>query len=79
MERSNFNMHQLFAQLGQASDDVAMAGFFASHGPLAGEVRLHEASFWTPSQAGFLREALNDDAEWAEIVDALNVELHTAH
>lgn len=79
MERSNFTMHQLFAQLGQASDDAAMAGFFASHGPLAGNVRLHEACFWTPAQASFLHDALNDDAEWSEIVDALNVELHARH
>jgi hypothetical protein len=42
-------------------------------------VRLHEADFWTSSQASFLREATLDDAEWVVIVDALNSELHQRH
>ena len=28
--------------------------------------------------ASFLREAVQDDGDWAEVVDALNAELHTA-
>ncbi|MDP1606019.1 MAG: DUF2789 domain-containing protein [Rhodocyclaceae bacterium] len=76
MERSVRDMSGLFAQLGEASDEGAIARFIATNGPLAGGVQLHEAAFWTPAQANFLREAILDDAEWAEIVDALNAELH---
>lgn len=79
MERSVRNMSSLFAQLGQASDAGAIARFIETHGPLAGDVQLHEAAFWSSAQAGFLREAILYDAEWAEIVEALNSELHTRH
>lgn len=76
MERPQRDMSSLFAQLGEASDEAAIARFIAIHGPLEGDVQLHEAAFWTAAQAGFLREATLDDAEWAVIVDALNLELH---
>jgi hypothetical protein len=79
MERQSHDMHSLFAQLGEASDDDAIARFIAAHGPLDGGVQLHEALFWSAAQAGFLREAMQDDAEWAAIVDALNSELHARH
>ena len=38
-------------------------------------MRLHEAAFWTPAQADFLREEILEDADWAEAVDELNVRL----
>lgn len=79
MERLPLDMSSLFAQLGQASDEVAIARFIETHSPLANGTQLHEAVFWTSSQANFLCEAIRDDAEWAEIVDALNVELHSLH
>jgi hypothetical protein len=43
---------------------------------LANEVPLHEAPFWTPSQAEFLRDAVCEDSDWAEVVDELNAGLH---
>lgn len=79
MERTPFDMSNLFLQLGEASDADAINRFIETHSPLAGSVKLHEASFWTPAQAGFLREAIVQDAEWAEVVDTLNSELHTPH
>lgn len=79
MERSPYDMSSLFAQLGVASDEQSIARFIRTHAPLDGHVRLHEAAFWTSSQANFLREASLDDAEWVVIVDALNSELHEPH
>jgi Protein of unknown function (DUF2789) len=76
MERSAHDMSSLFAQLGQANSEGAIARFIETHRPLGGDVQLHEAAFWTSAQAGFLREAILDDAEWAESVEALNAELH---
>jgi hypothetical protein len=73
------DMSSLFAQLGRANDEEAIAGFIETWRPLDGSVQLHEAAFWTPSQACFLREAIIEDAEWAEVVDALNSELHAVH
>jgi Protein of unknown function (DUF2789) len=46
---------------------------------LAEGVRRHEATFWTESQAGFLRESVLADADWANVVDGLNVDLHARH
>lgn len=79
MNRSTLDMPSLFAQLGQADDAQAIDCFIATHSPLPGATQLHEAAFWSASQAAFLREAILDDAEWAEVVDALNTELHLRH
>lgn len=79
MERPLHDMANLFAQLGEPDDEAAIALFIERHRPLAGGVLLHEAAFWTPSQSGFLREAILDDADWAEVADALNRELHVRH
>ncbi|HQU81100.1 MAG TPA: DUF2789 domain-containing protein [Azonexus sp.] len=75
MERPVHNMSNLFAQLGHPSDEAAIAHFIETHRPLAEGLRLHEAAFWTESQACFLREAILQDADWAEVADELNAEL----
>lgn len=79
MERSEYNMSNLFSQLGQSNDEASIERFLETHGPLPSAMALHEAAFWTPAQACFLREAILEDAEWAEIVDELNSELHARH
>ena len=76
MESPTHNMSQLFAQLGQPCDASEIATFIAEGRPLAGHIRLDEAVFWSASQALLLREAIGDDADWAEIAEALNSELH---
>jgi hypothetical protein len=40
---------------------------------LPAKVRLHEADCWTSSQAEFLMQAKAEDAEWAILVDQLDV------
>ncbi|MBN8550801.1 MAG: DUF2789 family protein [Deltaproteobacteria bacterium] len=47
-----------------------------SGGPLPGDMRLHEATFWTRAQASFLCEAIGDDADWSAVTDDLNTLLH---
>jgi hypothetical protein len=79
MERVPYNMSSLFDQLGVVSDEQSIARFINGKAPLGGDVQLHEAAFWTASQAEFLREATLQDAEWVVIVDALNSELHARH
>lgn len=75
MESPMHSMPKLFAQLGLADDEAAIARFIDSHRPLPGNIALHQASFWNASQASFLREAIVDDADWAEVVDTLSAEL----
>jgi len=79
MQRSVHSLNMLFAQLGQASDEASIAHFIDRHHLLANDVLLHEAAFWTPSQATFLREAILDDADWAQIADELNANLRARH
>ena len=62
---------QLMAQLGLPDDPANIATFIARHKPLTPGLRLHEAPFWSASQAGFLREALVQDSEWAIPADQL--------
>lgn len=75
MDQPIHHFSELFAQLGLASDDQAIAQFLAAHRPLADEIALADAPFWTAAQAAFLREELLEDADWAERVDQLNVAL----
>lgn len=78
MESPIHTLSDLFAQLGLASDEAAIEHFIATHRPLAADVLLSEASFWTPAQAAFLCESLLEDADWAEVIDGLNAELHAS-
>jgi hypothetical protein len=75
MENQRHDLASLFAQLGLPSDPAAIDAFIAAHRPLPPGVRLAEASFWSPTQAAFLAEQLQDDADWSEVVDELNSEL----
>ena len=61
MEANTHSMTQLFSQLGLPAEPSAIQAFIALHRPLAARTALHEASFWTPVQAAFLREKIEDD------------------
>ncbi|MDE2600077.1 MAG: DUF2789 domain-containing protein [Rhodocyclaceae bacterium] len=73
MEDPIHPLAELFSQLGLDSDHPSIDGFIAGHAPLDESVKLDQAPFWTPQQAQFLGEALREDADWAPIVDQLNV------
>lgn len=72
MEKPVHSLCDLFAQLGLPSDSKAVNQFIRHHTPLPNTIRLADASFWNPAQSTFLREALEENADWAEIVDQLN-------
>lgn len=75
MNKPIHHFKDLFAQLGLPSDELGINHFIATHSPVAENLRLPEAPFWTPSQAAFLREAILMDSDWAELVDQLSVAL----
>lgn len=75
MDLTNNTLANLFSQLGLPSEQADIDRFVATHRPLADTVKLADASFWTPAQSQFLREEINEDADWAEVVDQLNVML----
>ena len=71
-----YSLNDLFEQLGLASSDAAIVEFIKTHNQLDTSILLSEAPFWTPSQAAFLAEGILNDADWAEVIDQLNVLIH---
>lgn len=69
---------ELFAQLGLPDDEASIQQFLQQHGHLPPTVRLEDAPCWTPAQARLLRESLAQDADWAEVVDRLNLALRSS-
>jgi Protein of unknown function (DUF2789) len=72
MHKPVHHFGELCAQLGLPGDDQGIQQFLDVHGPLEGHIELPEASFWSPAQASFLRDALIQDADWTEVVDPLS-------
>ena len=70
-----YNMNELFAQLGLDSSDEAIDSFVENN-KLAREEKLIEAAVWNDSQRAFLQEEWNKDAAWVEVIDDLNVRMH---
>ena len=73
MEGPTHDLNALFQQLGLPSETEDLQAFVSKYSPLAETIELADAPFWSPSQATFLREQLNKDADWAEVVDQLNL------
>ncbi len=69
------NVNNLFAQLGLATEESEIQAFIEAHRPLESRIALSQAPFWTVSQARFLREQIANDADWAQVVDKLDVSL----
>lgn len=65
-------MHTLFDQLGLPSWEEAIDRFIDEHGGLDPDMELADAQVWTDSQRAFLRQAIAEDSDWAEVVDHLD-------
>lgn len=68
-------INALFEQLGLPSSDAEIDAFIAKQQPLKPGVNIYDAPFWTASQAAFIREEMDEDAEWSVTIDELNVRL----
>lgn len=75
MEPSVHSLRNLFEQLGLPGGDAEIERFVATHRSLPAATRLADAPFWSAAQAQFLREEVEEDADWAEVVDQLNLML----
>ncbi|WP_256832404.1 DUF2789 domain-containing protein [Pseudomonas sp. Pse1] len=73
MEKPTHSLPSLFKQLGLADDAESIDKFIASHSPLKPELHLADAFFWSEGQKQFLRDEIREDADWAEVVDQLNL------
>ncbi len=75
MDSHHHPMSELFAQLGLPDDAASIEAFIQQHRPLPMTTRLYNAPFWSPSQAALIQEKLAEDADWAVLIDTLNVQL----
>ena len=69
------SLNTLFEQLGLPCSDRDIEEFVARHRPLDPAVTLANATFWQQTQADFIREAIELDSDWAELVDQLDAML----
>jgi len=74
MEPYEHNLNALFNQLGLDDSDQAIEKFISQHKPVTCGL-LYEAGFWSKSQSTFLKEAIEEDAEWSIVVDQLDTML----
>jgi len=72
MQAQLHTMNNLFAQLGLPADEAGLENFIATHRPLANDIALYRAPFWTETQRAFLKEEIIGDADWAPVIDELN-------
>ena len=72
MEQPIHTLNCLFDQLGLPSNDDDIAGFIERHKPVGDAVYIHQMSFFNESQQAFLQEAVENDADWAEVIDTLD-------
>lgn len=77
MDRSSHTMNALFEQLGLPSDNSSIDQFIRTHILFSQEIELEEATFWDENQARFLKQCRKSDSDWSEVVDELNIRLHS--
>ncbi len=77
MDTGQKNVSTLFQQLGLAHDQAAIEKFIAAHRMPHKDTAIWEAPFWTPTQAQFLKEAWEADADWVVAVDELSTLLQS--
>ncbi|MFW1676792.1 DUF2789 domain-containing protein [Pontibacter sp. JAM-7] len=75
MYTSEHTFSALFQQLGLPSQHGEITSFIQAHRSLDPHTTLADAPFWSDSQSAFLREAISDDSDWAEVVDELDAQL----
>ncbi len=72
METHPHAMTDLFAQLGLPASPEAIQAFIETNRPRAAHLALSDAPFWSASQAEFLRDQVQNDADWAGVIDRLD-------
>lgn len=73
METPVHSLPALFKQLGLPDDAQSIDQFIASHSPLKPSLHLADAFFWSEGQRQLLQDEILEDADWAVVVDQLDV------
>ncbi|MDA8622147.1 DUF2789 domain-containing protein [Psychrosphaera sp.] len=74
MDTSVHSISGLFEQLGLDGTRSGIYHFVKEHN-IPDDVTIDEASFWSASQSSFLRDSLESDGDWSEVVDQLDAML----
>ena len=74
MDKNYHSLSSLFKQLGLPSSESDIIAFINIHQTNSTE-RIDALSFWSDSQSIFLKECLENDSDWSEIVDELDTML----
>ncbi|MGB0895160.1 MAG: DUF2789 domain-containing protein [Parashewanella sp.] len=77
MESPIHSVSALFEQLGLNSSTQKIDEFISQNSPIPSHVELFHASCWTPSQASFLKQMKEEDADWTVVVDQLDARLRS--
>ena len=75
MDLSHPSFKTLFEQLGLDSNEQAIERFIEQHRGLAQSTPIADAPFWNKDQAAFLQTAMDEDANWVDVIDHLSVRL----
>jgi hypothetical protein len=71
MDTTPQDLSHLFEQLGIDNSADNIDKFIASK-QIPANVLICQAEFWSESQKSFLREAIEEDAQWSELIDQLD-------
>ncbi|MEC4727033.1 DUF2789 domain-containing protein [Shewanella sp. D64] len=71
MDTTPQDLSHLFDQLGIDSSEENIDKFIADN-QIPKNVLISQAVFWSESQKSFLREAIDEDAQWSELIDHLD-------
>ncbi|MBB1270557.1 DUF2789 domain-containing protein [Shewanella sp. SR44-3] len=72
MDTTQNDIKHLFQQLGLAFQPKDIEDFI-NNNKIPADIHLAEAAFWNSAQRHFLKESLNEDAQWSELIDQLDV------
>ena len=75
METAFHPLQDLFDQLGLPSHCKAIAEFLANHAPIDSSIELANWDYWNADQREFLTSETLKDADWAGVIDLLNIQL----
>ena len=79
IETTGHSMEGLFAQLSLPSETNEVQQFIVTNGRLSTDILLADAPFWTSAQSVFLKEEILMDADWAAVIEQLNVAIHASY
>ncbi|MFT5235823.1 MAG: hypothetical protein ACI8SK_000040 [Shewanella sp.] len=74
MDTTPQDLSHLFEQLGMDNSEESIDTFIASK-QIPANVLICQAEFWNESQKSFLRESIEEDAQWSELIDQLDTQI----